>query len=92
MLGFVLGVDHCDGLRVGASVGHGQEELLVVLELEVLIGELIAVDGATTSTLFRRKSGIISNFSRREILTLPRVKSPPWSMKPGITRWKVEPL
>lgn len=42
----------CEGrLRVGASVGHGQQERLAVLELEVLIGELLAVDGAATSAL-----------------------------------------
>lgn len=41
-------------LRVGASVGHGQETGAAVLVLEVLIGELIAVDGATTGALFRK--------------------------------------
>jgi len=30
---------------VWAGVGHGEEEGLVVLELEVLVGELLAVDG-----------------------------------------------
>jgi len=38
-------------LRVGTSVGHGQKEGLIVLEVEVLIGELLAPDGATTGTL-----------------------------------------
>jgi hypothetical protein len=32
-------------LRVGAGIGHGQEEGLLVLLLEVLIGKLLAVDG-----------------------------------------------
>jgi uncharacterized small protein (DUF1192 family) len=45
------GDEELRAVGVGASVGHGQEELLVVLELEVLIGELLAVDGATTSTV-----------------------------------------
>jgi hypothetical protein len=49
---FALGVDRCDDLRVGAGVGHGQETGLGVLQREVLIGELLAVDGATTGTLF----------------------------------------
>ena len=40
-------------LRVGAGVGHGEQTGAGVLELEVLIGELLAVDGATTGTLFR---------------------------------------
>ena len=38
-------------LRVGASVGHGQQTGLLVLELEVLISELLAVDGLATSAL-----------------------------------------
>ena len=39
-------------LRVGASVGHGQQTGAAVLVLEVLIGELLTVDGATTGALF----------------------------------------
>lgn len=38
-------------LRVGASVSHGQQTGAVVLQLEVLIGELLTVDGLTTGTL-----------------------------------------
>lgn len=38
-------------VRVGASVGHGEKERLVVGELEVLVGELLAVDGLSTSAL-----------------------------------------
>ena len=38
-------------LRVGASVGHGQQTRLVVLQLEVLISELLAVDGLATGSL-----------------------------------------
>lgn len=44
-----------NNLRVGASVGHGEKTGLVVLQGEVLIGELLTVDGATTGTLFRIK-------------------------------------
>lgn len=40
-----------EGLRVGAGVGHGQQTGAVVLQLEVLIGELLAVDGLATGTL-----------------------------------------
>jgi hypothetical protein len=38
-------------LTVGvlAGVGHGEEERLVVAELEVLVGELVAVDGLWVS-------------------------------------------
>jgi hypothetical protein len=38
-------------IRVGAGVGHGEEERLVVGELEVLVGELLAVDGLSTGAL-----------------------------------------
>ena len=38
-------------VRVGASVGHGQQTRLVVLQLEVLIAELLAVDGLATGAL-----------------------------------------
>jgi hypothetical protein len=40
-------------VRVGAGVGHGQQEGLLVRELEVLVGELVAVDGLSTGTLSR---------------------------------------
>jgi hypothetical protein len=38
-------------LRVRTSVGHGEKTLLGVLSLEVLIGELLTVDGLATSAL-----------------------------------------
>lgn len=43
--------------RVGASVGHGQQERLLMPELEVLIGEFLSVDGLPTGAL--RASAII---------------------------------
>lgn len=43
-------------LRVGAGVGHGEEEGLVVGELEVLVGELLTVDGLATSALSKGKA------------------------------------
>lgn len=39
-------------LRVGTSVGHGEKSRLGVLSGEVLIGELLTVDGLATSALF----------------------------------------
>ena len=39
--------------RVRTSVGHGKDTRLGVLEGEVLIGERLAVDGATTGTLLQ---------------------------------------
>lgn len=38
-------------VRVGASVGHGQQTRAGVLDLEVLVGELLAVDGLATSAV-----------------------------------------
>lgn len=38
-------------LRVWSSVGHGQEEGLVVPELEVLVAELLAIDGLAAGAL-----------------------------------------
>jgi hypothetical protein len=40
-------------LRVGACVGHGQKEGLVVLQLEVLVAEFLAVNGLATGALPR---------------------------------------
>lgn len=39
------------GLRVGTSVGHGEKTRALVADFEVLVGELITVDGLTTGTL-----------------------------------------
>jgi hypothetical protein len=39
------------GIRVRASVGHGEKERLVVGKLEVLIGKLLAVDALATGAL-----------------------------------------
>lgn len=50
-------------LRVGASVGHGQQTGAVVLQLEVLIGELLTVDGLTAGTLKMCQSIAIENVS-----------------------------
>lgn len=42
-------------VRVGAGVGHGELEWLVVGELEVLVGKLLAVDGFAAGALGKRK-------------------------------------
>jgi hypothetical protein len=44
-------VERVDDVRVGPCIGHGQEEGLCVLELEVLVGKLVAVDGLAAGTL-----------------------------------------
>lgn len=73
-----------DCLRVGASVSHGQKEGLVVGQLEVLVAELLAVDGLSTSALLavsKLFQDALGCAAKRVVLhTLPRVKSPPWSM------------
>lgn len=46
-----LGATWEDDIRVGAGVGHGQQTRAGVLDLEVLIGELLAVDGLATSAV-----------------------------------------
>jgi hypothetical protein len=38
-------------VRVGSGVGHGQQERLLVPQLEVLVGKLLAVDGLATGAL-----------------------------------------
>lgn len=38
-------------IRVRSSVGHGEKTRLLVLQGEVLIGELFTVDGTTTGAL-----------------------------------------
>ena len=102
---------------VGArtSVGHRQDALTSVLELEVLVGEFLAVDRlrkyAATLSASRtpeqgrphgrgesRAGGVAEATAHRERprtsppVPSPRVKSPPWSMNCGITRWKMLPL
>ena len=45
------GDEELRAVGVGAGVGHGEEEGLVVGELEVLVGELFAVDGFAARAL-----------------------------------------
>lgn len=42
-------------LRVWTGVCHGEDTRLVVLELEVLVGELLTPDGSATSALSRKR-------------------------------------
>lgn len=82
-------------VRVGAGVGHGQDTGTGVLQGEVLIWELLAIDGLATSALKSGFPAVSSRSFRGELrgkrLTLWLVKSPPWSMNWGMTRWKDEP-
>lgn len=44
-------VDGSKAVRVGAGVGHGENTGTGVLQLEVLVGELLAVDGLAASAI-----------------------------------------
>jgi hypothetical protein len=44
-------MDQLYNLRSGSSVGHGEDTGASVLEVEVLVLELLAVDGLTTGAL-----------------------------------------
>jgi hypothetical protein len=46
---FGMGVRAC--LRIGTGIGHGEKSWLGVLAGEVLVGELLTVDGLATSAL-----------------------------------------
>lgn len=45
------GDEELRAVGVGAGVSHGEEEGAVVTELEVLVGELVAVDGLAASAV-----------------------------------------
>ena len=81
------GDEELGSVGVGSGVGHRQEEGLVVLELEVLVGELVAVDGLSTSAVV---VGELTSAREPEKDGYGRT-SPPWSMKLGMTRWKPDP-
>ena len=56
---------------VGAGVGHGEHEGLLVCELEVLVCELLAVDGFAARALFQcRVSGIDAELERCGVVEL----------------------
>jgi hypothetical protein len=65
-------------VRVGAGVGHGEHERLLVGELEVLVGELLTVDGLATSALIwtvslvlqKRTDELFTHVATGEVTTL----------------------
>ena len=58
------GVERGKNVRVRTSVGHGEETRLVVIELEVLVGELLTVDGLAASTLIIVSINLIQRKSK----------------------------
>jgi hypothetical protein len=88
------GDEELGSVGVGSGVGHGEEERSVVPELEVLVGELVAVDGLSTGTVVVGELEMGQPKKRVKALRKARSKthtSPPWSMKLGMTRWKPDP-
>lgn len=90
--------------RVGSGIGHWEEKWLLMPLREVLVCEFLAIDRLATGALGSKHVSTLGetecplplrdcrDYECRKSLTLPRVKSPPWSMKLGITRWNLEPL
>jgi len=54
-LGLDSAQEELGSVGVGTSVGHGEDTRSSVLEGEVLVGELVAVDGLTTSSVAGRE-------------------------------------
>ncbi len=71
---------------VGTSVGHGEDTFASVLQVEVLVFELVAIDGLSTSAVVVGEitalapTGLDHDYTRRVA-----------NMKPGMTLWKVDP-
>lgn len=74
---------------VGAGIGHGEEEGLVVPKAKILVGELVPVDRLLFLGVVRSMSVHYERFLNTQSRHLtsppvpfPAVKSPPWAMKP----------
>jgi hypothetical protein len=62
-------------VRVGTGIGHGQEERLLMLELEVLVGKLLAIDGLATSALrYVSMSSCLLQFSLYQVCVYSRCR------------------
>lgn len=74
------GLDGADeelrAVGAGTGVGHGEDTGASVPQVEVLILELLAVDGLATSALLYVRM-LVEGRGKVGTRTLPRVKSPP---------------
>ena len=89
--GLHSGDEELRAVGVLASIGHGQPAGALVLQSEVLVLELVAVDGLPTSPSNTNVKPKL-DFRQRSDYPSPLVKSPPCSMKLLMTRWKALPL
>jgi hypothetical protein len=69
------GDEELGAVGVGSGVGHREEVGAVVAELEVLVGELVAVDGLATGTVVVLRNRVSINTN---IATLVRVADTHW--------------
>ena len=82
------GDEELAAVGVLAGVSHGQQVRLVVLQLEVLISELAAVDLPSIVPLAQhgREAERKTVHTEWPPVPLERSKSPPWHMKLGMIR------
>lgn len=86
------GDEELGAVGVLSGVGHGENALLGVLELEVLIGKLFAVDcDSSQYTMSHSQETLGKHLLDLPPVPSPLVKSPPWIINCLITRWKVDP-
>lgn len=65
-------------VRIFACIGHREEVWFVMLFYEVLVVELLAIDGLPTSTLCTNIDEYLLHHMEEEgVFTSPLVKSPP---------------
>lgn len=97
----LLGADEELGaVGVGPGVGHGQDARPGVLQLEVLVRKLVAVDRLPSgSVVVGEVAALQAKHSNRDEPRLGPIWTPTgpgqnltWHMKPGMMRWKPEPL
>lgn len=77
-------------IGIFARIGHAEHSRLAVLQLEIFIGKLRAVDGLSPGS-YRTHISLSFRAEEGAHIPSPLVKSPPWIMKDLMIRWKVDP-